>query len=75
MMFETKTDQIEQYIRIKSLVQTRVDSEFTNPDPIQNNCTNNHKTKINIKTKSKNTIKKSKYVAKCVFWEQGVTIT
>ena len=57
-MFETEIDQIwlpkgpiEQYTRIESPVQSRVDSESTNLDPIQNNRTNNHKTKLNAKIK------------------------
>ena len=47
--------------------------ESTNLEPIQNNCTNNHKTKTNTKTKSKNMIEKSEYVSKYVFQERGVT--
>ena len=34
-------DQIEQFIRIGFSVQTRADSEFTNPDPRQNDHINN----------------------------------
>ena len=64
---EYRKDQIKQYTRIGTPVQPRADSESTNLDSIQNNRTNNHKTKINIKTKLKNTIKKSEYVSKYVF--------
>ena len=81
MMFETKIgqiwiskDQIEQYPWIGSPVQTRADSESTNPDPMQNNHINNHKTKIITESKSKNTIKKSKYVSKYVFRGWGITV-
>ena len=59
-MFETKIGQIRlserpnrAYTMIGSQVQTRVDSEPTNPDPIQSNRTNNHKIKTNTKTKLK----------------------
>ena len=68
-----RKDLIDQYTRIGSPVQTRVDSEFTNPDPRQKDQINNHKTEINTGSKSKNTIKKSEYVSKYVFWERGVT--
>ena len=68
-----RKNQIEQYIRIGSPVQTEADSESTNQDPKQNNNIDNHKIKTNTESKSKNTIEKSEYVSKYVFWERGVT--
>ena len=65
--------QFEQYTRIGPPVQTRADFESTNPDPIQNNHTNNHKIKINTKLNQINMIEKSEYVSKYVFQERGVT--
>ena len=44
-----------------------------NPNPMQNNRRNNHKIKRYTGSKSKNTIKKSEYVTKYIFPEQGVT--
>ena len=42
-------DQIEQYTRMGSPVQTWANSESTNSDPMQNNHINNHRTRKNIK--------------------------
>ena len=42
-----RLEQIEQYTRIRSLIQTRADSESMNPDPMKNNSINNHKIKTN----------------------------
>ena len=47
---------IEQCTRIEPPVQTKADSESTNPDPIQNNHTNNYKIKTNIKLNQRNMI-------------------
>ena len=66
-------DQIEQYPRIGSPIQTRADSEFTNPDPKQNIHINNSYYKTNTGSESKNTIEKSEYVTKYVFRDWGVT--
>jgi len=69
--FDYWKEQIEQYIRIGSPIQTKLES--TNPDPMKNNHINNHKIKTNTKSKSKNTIKKLEYVSKYVFRECDVT--
>ena len=44
-----------------------------NPDPIQNNNTNNLKIKTNTKLNQRYMIEKSEYISKYVFREQGVT--
>ena len=59
--------QIEKYIRNRSPIQTRTDSESKNLDPIQNNHTNNHKTKINIQLNQRIMIEESEYVYKYIF--------
>ena len=69
-----RKDQIESYTRIGSPVQTKADSKFTNPNPVQNNHINNRKTKINTGSKLKNMIKKYEYATKYVFRERGVTM-
>ena len=51
-----RKDQFEKYIRIRSLVQTRADSESTNSDPMQNDRRNTHKIKTNTESKLKNMI-------------------
>ena len=71
--FDYRKAQIKEYTRIRSPVQTRADSKSADPDPMQNNNINNHKTKINTGTKLKNMIKKSKHVSKCIYRERGVT--
>ena len=52
---------------------TRADSESTNPDPMQNDRINIHKTKTITGSKLRNTIEKSEYATKYVFQERGVT--
>ena len=79
-MFETKISQIRLPEISNQLVywdrvpsSDRADSEFTNPDPMQNDHINNHKIKTNTRSKSKNTIGKFEYATKYVFRVWGVT--
>ena len=80
-MFETKISQIRLPKMLnRSVYWDRVfgsdwaDSEFKNPDPMQNDHINNHKTKTNTESKSKNMIEKSEYATKYVFRKRSVTI-
>ena len=57
-------NQIEQYTKIGSPVQTRADSEPMNPDPMQNDRINIHKTKINTGSNSKKNDRESEYIIK-----------
>ena len=59
--------------RIGSPVQTKADSEFTNPDPRQNDRINIHETKTITGRKSKNMIENLEYASKYVFQERSVT--